>query len=397
MTHHAAPFSSSETCRLLSAGFAVFSMFFGAGNIVFPLALGQQTGAEGGWALLGLLLTGVCVPILGLITIILFNGDYLRFFSQCGKQSGLFLMGLILLFMGPFGALPRCIALTHCTLNLSFPHFLPFWLFSGCACGLIFLFTFRQHQLLALLGKYLTPFLLLMLSLIVGIGWWMGEAPVSSSHSPAQAFVMGLQKGYHTMDLLASFFFSAVVYQTLKAQQSEGSSSLFSLSIKAGLVGGTLLSLVYIGFTYVATQHAQALEGIAPGELLSVLSARILGPYAALVSGVAIALACLTTAMALAAIFAEFMQKIVSKQRLTYIQSLGITIGLSYGVSLLEFTTLITLLSPVLEVIYPFLILFTAVNLILEWRRQQSVQRAEADRINPYSMQKRSELLRELP
>src|SRR5262245_32752684 len=159
-----------------STGLAMFSMFFGAGNIVFPLALGQFTQDKNFYGIVGLILTAVCVPLLGLMAMMLYDGNYSSFFRRIGRVPGFLVTLLILGLIGPFGGIPRCIAISYATLEafrfetLSWMN-LP--LFSAISCVLIFLFTFRPGKVLDLLGYVLTPILLLSLAVIVTKGLWI--------------------------------------------------------------------------------------------------------------------------------------------------------------------------------------------------------------------------------
>jgi LIVCS family branched-chain amino acid:cation transporter len=357
---------SSSSSRVLSTGLAMFSMFFGAGNVVFPLVVGQTAGDQTAYAILGLLLTAVGVPFLGLFAIILFQGNYQQFFSRSGKIPGFVLAAIIMLLIGPFGGLPRCIALSYSTLKLSCP-FLSFAFFSLASCIVIFLFTFKKNHMLSLLGYWLTPLLLLSLALIVFMGLWNGDSSTTSLLTPSQSFLHGFMEGYNTMDLLASFFFSAMIYNTLKQEKTshqEDERALFVITLKASCVGGGLLSLIYVGFSLVSAWNSASLTQVNQGELLGALTLKILGPYAGLVASATIALACLTTAIALAAVFAEFLQKVLFRNYLSYSQSLIITLVIGYAVSLLEFTGIVTLLAPFLQFAYPALIVLTLFNIV---------------------------------
>jgi branched-chain amino acid:cation transporter, LIVCS family len=362
---------SHSVSRVFSTGLAMFSMFFGAGNVVFPLVVGQMSGDQTPFALLGLLLTAVGVPFLGLIAILLFQGNYQQFFARSGKIPGFLLTTTIMLLIGPFGGLPRCIALSYSTLQLSFPQ-MSFALFSFVSCLVIFFCAYKKSRMLNLLGYGLTPLLLVSLVLIVLMGVWTGESSVPSTITATQSFWHGFMEGYNTMDLLAAFFFSAIVYNTLK--QESGSSSpkherqLFILSLKASCVGGALLSMVYAGFSVVAACHASSLSMVNQGELLGALTLKILGPYAGFVASATIALACLTTAIALAAVFAEFLQKVLFCNKLTYFQALILTLSVGFLVSLLEFTGIVKLLAPFLQIAYPALIAFTIFNIVSRLR-----------------------------
>src|ERR1700722_19482742 len=104
----------------LSIGLAMFSMFFGAGNIIFPLAVGQYAGDKNLFAVLGLILTAALMPIVGVIAMILFDGNYRQFFGRLGKIPGFILALTIISLLGPLGSTPRCIALAYTTLQSSF-------------------------------------------------------------------------------------------------------------------------------------------------------------------------------------------------------------------------------------------------------------------------------------
>src|SRR5690348_4123561 len=106
--------------RSLAIGLALFSMFFGAGNIVFPLAVGQITGDQVLFASLGLILTAALVPIIGVIAMVLFDGNQRHFFGRLGRVPGFLLALSIISLLGPLGSTPRCIALAYSTLKGAF-------------------------------------------------------------------------------------------------------------------------------------------------------------------------------------------------------------------------------------------------------------------------------------
>lgn len=367
---------STSTSRVFSTGLAMFSMFFGAGNVVFPLVVGQTTGDQTSFALVGLLLTAVGVPFLGLIAILLFQGNYQQFFSRSGKVPGFLLAAAIMLLIGPFGGMPRCIALSYSTLKLSWP-LISFGMFSFLSCVVIFFCAYKKNRMLNLLGYGLTPLLLLSLAVIVIMGLWTGESSIPSTLTATQSFWHGFMEGYNTMDLLASFFFSAIIYNTLKQESGPSSPQkerqLFILSLKASCIGGALLSLIYVGFSLVAAWHASSLSMTNQGELLGALTLKILGPYAGLVASATIALACLTTAIALAAVFAEFLQKTLFRNKVTYFQALVMTLIAGFAVSLLEFTGIVKLLAPFLQIAYPALIVFTVFNIVSRLRAMKAI------------------------
>ena len=355
--------------KTLVTGLAMFSMFFGAGNVVFPLALGQYAQSNNIWAILGLLITAVGVPFLGLTAMTLFNGNYNHFFERIGKVPGFIVALVIMGLIGPFGAIPRCIALSYSTVSLYFPNVMSLSMFSIFSCIIIFLLTYRKNNILDVLGRVLTPVLILSLVAIIVKGFMDSSPAPLSMDTEFSTFLLGLQEGYSTMDLPGALFFSAVVLNCLEEDEVKRTDhhnykNLVFMTLKASLIGATLLSLVYIGFSYVAAFNSDLLKDTPTDQLLGVLALHIMGPYAGIVAIVAVALACLTTAIALAAVFAEFLHKSIPNNKLPYIPSLAITLILTFFVSTLSFQGIAAFLTPILIVVYPALIVLSATNLL---------------------------------
>lgn len=350
---------------IIAAGLAMFSMFFGAGNVVFPLALGQVAQDNNFFAIFGMLLTSVFVPFAGLMAMTLFNGDYKSFFGRIGKVPGFLVAACIMGLIGPFGAMPRCIALSYSTAKSFLPDVsLP--LFSVLACLVVFLFTFRRNSIIEVLGYFLTPVLLGSLAIIVVMGLLNKPEQPISDHASFSIFLKGLVDGYKTMDLLGAFFFSSVVIVGLKSSLPPGETSPRSLmltTLQASFLGGFLLAVTYIGFSYVASFHSVALSGVPSDELISMVAVHVLGPYASIVACIAVALACLTTTIALAAVFAEFIKEDVFFDKIGYIPALIATLAVTYFVSTLNFTGIAAFLEPILKICYPALIVLTVLNI----------------------------------
>lgn len=360
-----------------ATGLAMFSMFFGAGNVVFPLALGQVAQSQNFFVILGLLITAVGVPFLGLMSMTLFDGNYKHFFERVGKTPGFLVTLLLMLLVGPFGAIPRCIALSFSTIK----HYVPFLslpLFSFLSCVLIYLLSFRKSSLLDILGYFLTPILLGSLFLIVILGFFDAtEAPISS-HSPSWVFLTGLKEGYKTMDLIGAFFFSSVVLICLKkdlpSSEEHNHKKLIFLTLKAGIIGMGLLCLTYIGFSYVSSYNSALLESVPKDELLGVLANHLMGSYGGIVTSIAVALACLTTAIALSVVFAEFLNTTLCKEKVGYQTSLLITLAISCLISTMNFMGIDAFLSPILNICYPALIILSLLNMAHKLRHWQQAK-----------------------
>lgn len=350
-------------------GLAMFSMFFGAGNIVFPLAIGQMTQDKNLYAIIGLSLTAVLVPLLGLLATMLFNGDYLAFFKRVGKWPGFALALMILGLIGPFGGIPRCITISFSTLSTLGLQKFNLFSFSLLSCALLFLFTFKPNRIISLLGGILTPVLLISLGLIVAKGFWNLPTPEITPATKWNTFSQGFLGGYNTMDLLASFFFSSVILLCLKCNQSKEVSlkenrTLLNVAIFASILAAALLMITYICFSYIAAGHSQMLGGIKNHEMLGTLAAHYLGPYAGPVAGSAIAFACFTTELALTLVSAQFLRETLLKGKINHATSLAIVLLLSFLISTLHFEGISLFLVPILQMCYPALIVLSILNFL---------------------------------
>ena len=348
----------------LSIGLAMFSMFFGAGNITFPLMIGQTV--EGGliWALLGLIITSVVIPFSGMLSITLFEGDYEKFFNRIGQVPGMAVIVMLICLIGPFGGIPRCITLTYSTLKVYFTgmHLLVFSVISSLV---IFLCSWKKNRILDLIGYVLSPLLILFLLAIIVKGIFFSHSEPIGSSQIIKPFLYGIQEGYNTMDLLASFFFSSLIYNRLKQRKNDGFGKSFLLLIlKSSLIGAVFLSTIYVGFSYVGAYNAQNLLGTPIDQLLGKVGKIVLGHKAGLVVSMSIGLTCLTTAIALTVISAEFLQKKITKSRLSYEWALVAVLITTVAVSALEFTGIIQILLPVLKVIYPSLLVLSLFNIL---------------------------------
>lgn len=358
----------------LSTGFAMFSMFFGSGNLVFPLVLGTESGSHYTAAAMGILFTGVFVPFLGVIAMMLYKGDIKAFFGCMGNQIADFWFPLIALsLMGPFGVLARCITVAHGSFHLFFGES-SLILFSIFFCAITFFVTTNKNRVIPLLGTLLTPLLLLSLAAITLFGLWFGANPKELSAGFFEIFHNGFMQGYQTMDLLAAFFFSTFVIKHLETCTQNHSHNKTKIFLQAALVGGALLGSVYFGLVYLGASYAEVLRDIPPQEMLGVVAENALGPFSTPFVCAAIVLACFTTAVVLTSLFAEFFHQKVAKEKISINQSILITLSIAFTVSTLEFSGIAKFLAPILETIYPALIVMTFLNILthaLGWKNRR--------------------------
>lgn len=349
---------------VISTGFALFSMFFGSGNLVFPITVGQESGGHYLLAALGILSTGVVVPFLGVLGMIFYKGDIYSFFNCFGRRGTFIFSFLALALMGPFGVLARCLTVAHGALLLLLPNIsLP--LTSLAMCGVIYFLTINKNKIVGTLGTVLTPFLLAAIALIAFFGLSNGTIPETTSLSGWSALKNGFFQGYQTMDLLAAFFFSQFVMTHLhkKLSPHDGEQSLLRHFYKSSLIGAGILSGVYFVLVLLGWIYSSVLIDVPPQEMLGMIAIASLGKIAAPCVCLAVLFACLTTAIVLASLFADFLRSEVSKEKIGNKQALLITLGIGFFVSTFDFAGIARFLGPVLEAVYPALIVLTLVNI----------------------------------
>lgn len=353
---------------IATAGFAIFAMFFGAGNLLFPLNLGAEAPEATLASSLGLGLTGVFMTFLGLLSIILYQGDKDAFFNSIGKKPAFILSAIMLALMGPFGAIPRCIVVSHASFDQWLGGKLPFWLFGLVFCMSISLVVQNYNRIIPVIGKVLTPFLLLFLG-VLSIASLNAKLPAKDPHILAlsfnTAFFKALETGYQTLDLLATFFFCGTVISFFKAytQHQKKPANVIKLSFLACLLGCSLLGIIYLVLIHMGSLYAPHLLAFSPPHRLVALAEYTLGSFALPLVSFTLFFACLTTVAVLVLLFGDFLKTSLLRQ--TSKQTcIALTLGLSYAMSLLGFDTIFQFLGDVLFILYPAIITLTLCHII---------------------------------
>lgn len=358
-----------------ATGIAIFAMFFGAGNVVFPLRLGELAGDQIGYALFGLLLTGIGAPILGLFATILFEGNYRGFVDRIGKIPGAVLILILIAAVGPLGAMPRCLTVSYEALAPYLPDFISFVGFNILSGILILLCIVKRQWVLPLLGQFLSPLLLISLAVVIIKGLMIAEPIPHLGISEVHAFKDGLLEGYQTMDLLASNMFAVGVWVLLKEKlnlKDSQSAVLVSTTLAASLIGGALLAIVYIGLSLVGAMHVSALHGVHQAGLLSTLSVHVLGGQLSIVANIAMALACFTTVVSLAVTLAEVLPHEFPRLRLSrdplknYDLWVVVMVVITVLMANLGFDEIAKFIIPLVQVCYPAIIVLTICNILYQ-------------------------------
>jgi branched-chain amino acid:cation transporter, LIVCS family len=359
---------------VFSAGFATFAMFFGAGNLVFPLAVGAQAGNHLLMGVLGFLLTGVLVPFLGLFAISLYHGDYLEFLAGIGEIPAFLVALLLVVLIGIVVATPRMSVLAYGTFAPFLPksHLMPVF-FNAVFFGLVYLASLKQNKIVDFLGFVLSPIKLATLIIVIVVGLAVGHLP-AHLHTAAGAQVWSAMKaGYGTMDLLAAFFFCAFIYKFIQVKTKQDKKATVALdrqlTMVACFIGAGLLAAIYLGFMVVANRHSAGLQGVPTQSMIGMLAKLLLGPFAGIFVAICVGLACFSSALAVTAVTVDFFKTRVLQERLSYKVVLASVVILVFVMSNMGFSMLMAIAIPVLSVLYPALIVLTVTNLLTKLTR----------------------------
>ena len=350
---------------VLTAGFAIFSMFFGSGNLVFPLMVGVASQSQFHTASLGLLITGIAVPFLGLLGMLYYSGNRHLFFKSLSSPIAFFLTFAMLGLLGPFAVVPRCTIVAHGGISLIAPECTP-TVFNALFLLATTFLAWKKTRIIEIIGAFLTPWLLGGIIAIIIAGLVFGPDINPSTLTDREAFTKGLHQGYQTMDLLAAFFFSAttVTFIASALTSHEDKRHLERLSITSCLIGAFLLAIVYMGFVGLGAKFSPLLQSITPEKLLVVIAQHSLGDFALPIAAIIIGLACLTTAAILTSLFADFLHQDILQKKISRHIALIATVLLAYTLSLVGFATLASWIALILGISYPALIVFSIVSII---------------------------------
>ena len=352
--------------KVMIAGFAAFAMFFGSGNLVFPLMMGSESQSNWMYSSFGLAITGVLVPFLGLAALTCLNGSQDKFFRWLGKIGAWVVPFLILLLIGPFGVIPRCITVGFGAWQ-SFVPSTPIWIFAlGCVL-IIWLATYGNGKIVDIIGKYFTPVKLGALALVIGGSLYFA---ISSSNEIAiskttvsQSFKTGFFEGYHTMDLMAALFFGVSLVHYFKSNDTK--KIPFKPTLTAMALGMFLLMIVYMALVYLGAAYSSQISHLPGPQILPEIARIALGEASDYLISFTLVVSCLTTAVALTSVSVDFLSTKIpflnGKRQLTLILCVVIT----FIIALSGFTGIMSFMAPILTWLYPFLIVLAVLNIVV--------------------------------
>lgn len=344
-------------------GFALFSMFFGAGNVIFPPYLGFGAGTQWVNGFLFYFIADIGLALFALFTLLKVGGSE-NITGRIGSVASNILMSAIILCIGPMVAIPRTAATTFEMSVAPLISGVSPVIFSVAFFIVVLLLSIRQSAVIDVVGKVLTPALLIGLLVLIIKGIISPLGSIVNPHVDSSfVIVNGIKSGYQTMDVLAALAFGIII---LKSAQEKGYSDARESSKMiraAAVIAGVLLLIVYFGLTYLGATSASLFSlGISRAELVIGIVERLLGKVGLVIFAVVVALACMTTAVALVSSAASFFEKL-TKGRLSYATLVIIICVSSAVISNLGLDRIVAVASPILDIVYPP----TLVLIALSW------------------------------
>ena len=348
--------------KILVAG-TLFGMFFGAGNLIFPVHLGQMAGRNALPAIIGFIFTAGGIPILGVAAIGITHSDGLQTLSgKVGKGYGIFFTCLLYLTIGPLFAIPRCATVSFTTgftplLGADSPERLYLLLFSAVFFAIVLFFSLRPGKSTVWIGMLINPlflffFAVLMLAALLAPGAAVSAVePVEAYRS--DAFFPALIEGYGTMDAIAGLAFGIVVIDVIRRMGVDNDDTIAEDVLSSGLLTGALMALIYVVSIVVGAQSRGLFELSENGGIaLTQIAGHYLGGVGLFILAFTITFACLKTSFGLVTACAETFSK-MTIGKISYRSWAILFTVFSFAVSNIGLSAIIEYSIPMLMLIYP--------------------------------------------
>ena len=348
--------------KILVAG-TLFGMFFGAGNLIFPVHLGQMAGRNALPAIIGFIITAVGIPILGVAAIGITHSDGLQTLSgKVGKGYGIFFTCLLYLTIGPLFAIPRCATVSFTTgitplLGADSPERLYLLLFSAVFFAFVLFFSLRPGKITVWIGKIINPLFLFFFAVLMLAALLVPGAAVSAVEPVdayrSDAFFPALIEGYGTMDAIAGLAFGIVVIDVIRRMGVDNDDAIAEDVLSSGLLTGALMALIYVVSIVVGAQSRGLFELSENGGIaLTQIAGHYLGGVGLFILAFTITFACLKTSIGLVTACAETFSK-MTNGKISYRSWAILFTVFSFAVSNIGLSAIIEYSIPMLMLIYP--------------------------------------------
>ncbi|WP_213563250.1 branched-chain amino acid-like transporter carrier protein BrnQ3 [Staphylococcus auricularis] len=359
-------------------GFTLFAMFFGAGNLIFPPNLGLDSGHYFWPTIFAFVLTGIGLPLLGVIVGALDKQGYIGAFNKISPTFSMIFLIVIYLTIGPLFAIPRTAStsfemtvtpIVHTNSNLAL------FIFSVLYFLVVLFLCINPNKIVGRIGSILTPLLIIttLAMIIKGFVDFGGSSQSDSAEaftSNAAGFSQGFTSGYLTMDAIAAIAFSMIVVNAVKATGVKHADQIFKQTVSAGAIAAVALIFIYVSLGFIGNHMTISQDKLAEltandqnigTYLLTTMASVGFGELGKYLLGIIVALACLTTACGLIVAVSQYFNSIFPK--ISYKLYVILFTAVSFLLANLGLNSAIQLSVPVLSIVYPIAI--TVVLLIL--------------------------------
>ncbi|WP_340064341.1 branched-chain amino acid transport system II carrier protein [Ascidiimonas aurantiaca] len=352
----------NKTKETFIIGFALFSLFFGAGNLILPPLLGFKGGTDWFLVSIGFALSGVVLPILAIWAHARLQGTMYDFAKKVSPLFSLLYCLVVYLISVSLPA-PRTASVTH---EMAVEPFLGTHslITSSVYFALVLLFALNRSKVLDILGKALTPMIIGILLFIIGIGFYnnTGDMRLSQFDVP---LISGLLEGYQTFDAIGGVVVGGVIIISLQLKGLYSFEEKKKLIARAGILAGAGLLLIYTGLILTGALYSDVFPGdISRTELLTKMSLSSLGSYGTAFLSVLVALACFTTAVGIITGTADFMKSLLGNSQRAYTATAVLACILGVLMGQLDVHYIIDIALPALMFIYPVTIVLILLNVL---------------------------------
>ncbi|MFY0628932.1 MAG: branched-chain amino acid transport system II carrier protein [Flavobacteriaceae bacterium] len=360
-------------------GFALFSLFFGAGNLLLPPLLGYNAGDQWFWVAVGFMLTAVAIPVLGILAHARLQGTMYDFAKKVSPTFSIIYCVLVYMISIAIPS-PRTASATHEIAIHPFFETSPL-LTSSVYFGLVLLFVLNRSKIINFIGKFLTPLIVIILLLVIGIGLFSSGMNMNPSEF-STPLVAGVLEGYQTFDAIGAVVVGGVVIISLKLKGHSSPVAKRELIRKSGFIAGTGLFIMYAGLIAVGAFFGSEIfvdtglsSDMQRANLLRGISIASLGNIGTAFLSVLVALACFTTAVGIVTGTADYFKGLFKNSQKAYVITAVIGCAAGILVGQMNFHDIIVVALPILMFIYPITIVLILLNVLPEKRASKMVFR----------------------
>ena len=335
-------------------GFALFAMFFGAGNLIFPPYLGIITGPEWLTAFGGFTFADAGLALLAVMATAKYDGDVIALFRRAGGKLAVVLGCADILCIGPFLAIPRTGATTYeMGIMPLLGNTIPIAVFAAIFFIITYLLTIKPSKVVDIVGRVLTPALLIALAVIIVKGVISPLGPIVEEPMIQGVVGEGIAQGYQTMDAFAAIALASVLIVSLNEKGYNTVGDKLKAIMKSGILACVGLALVYGGLCYLgATVSTMYGVDAQQSQVIVNITEGLLGYTGKAILAVCVALACLTTSIGLTSATGQFFEKL-SGGKLKYKNIVLAVCIFSACMASIGVGGIIKVASPVLSIVYP--------------------------------------------